>query len=163
VRKLLVLLAAVALLGAGCGGGGSSKGTTTAATTTAPGPPLTKAAYQAKLSEFSKEARQKLGTTSKSFDKLTTTEVQELVDALHGFAAKLRSVTPPPAVKALHAQLIAAMDDLADEFPGIAKKLKATKDPSVAISTLFGAKGFQELIKVGAGFQKAGFELNLNG
>jgi hypothetical protein len=163
VRKLLLLLAAVALLGAGCGGGGSSKGTTTAATTTAPSPPLTKAAYQAKLSELSKEARQQLGTTSRTFNKLTNSDVQELVDALHGFAAKLETVTPPPAVKALHVRLIAAMNDLGDEFPGIVTKLKATKDPSVAISTLFGAKGFQELIKVGADFQKAGYTLNLNG
>ena len=44
VRRLVVILAAVGLLVAGCGGSSSSKGTTTTVPT---GPPLTKADYQA--------------------------------------------------------------------------------------------------------------------
>ena len=43
-------------------------------------------------------------------------------------------------MKALHAQLIKAMQDLGDEFPAIAKKLnQPSKDPSAAITALFGA------------------------
>ena len=67
-------------------------------------------------------------------------------------------------MKALHARLIQAMEDLGDEFPDIAKKLNSSgKDPSAAITALLGAHAVQELIKVGNDFKKKGYNLNLNG
>lgn len=154
MRWLVTLLAAVVLVAGGCGGGGGS------------GPsskPLGKAEYQAKLEQTSKEISTQLGPESEDFSKLTDKDVGKLVDALHSFADKLRDINPPAEVKALHARLIGAMNDLADEFPDIASKLKTTKDPSTAIAALFGAKGIQELVKLGEDFKKKGYDLNLNG
>jgi len=76
---------------------------------------------------------------------------------------KLDAINPPDEVKTLHADLVKALDDLADEFPGIAKQLKETKDPSAAITALFGAKGIQELVRLGNEFKKKGYDLDLNG
>jgi len=159
VRRLLILLAAVTLLAAGCGGGGSGGSTTPPSAK-----PLTKAAYQAKLASTAKEIGQQLGgPKNQDFSKMTAKDVQAFVDAMHAFTAKLGQITPPAEVAGLHRQLIAALNDFADEFPGIAEKLKATKDPSTAIAALFGAKGIQELVKLGNEFKKKGYNLNLNG
>ncbi len=55
------------------------------------------------------------------------------------------------------------MNDLGDDFPAIAKQLNSSgKDPSAAISALFGAKAVQELIKVGNEFKAKGYNLDLN-
>lgn len=161
VRALLILVAMAALL-AGCGGGGSKSGSGGSGKPS--GPPLTKAAYQAKLQSISKEIGDSIGSSA-SKEKIAKKEVDKLVGAFHTFADRLREVNPPAAVKGLHAQLIQAMDDLGDEFPDIAKKLNSApkNDPSAAITALFGAHGVQELIKVGNGFKKAGYNINLNG
>ena len=156
MRRLLILVTAVVLL-AGCGGGGSSDGGTPS------GPPLTKKSYQAKLQSISKEIGDSIGSST-SKGKIAKKEVDKLVTAFHAFADRLREVNPPAGVKDLHAQLIQAMDDLGDEFPDLAKKLNSSgKDPSKAISALFGAHAVQELIKVGNDFKKKGYNLNLNG
>ena len=161
VRRLLILFAAVALL-AGCGGGGGSKSGDGGGGKPS-SPPLTKQAYQAKLQSISKEIGNSIGSSTGK-GKLATKEVDKLVGAFHTFADRLREVNPPTAVKALHAQLIQAMEDLGNEFPDIAKKLNSSsKDPSAAITALFGAHAVQELIKVGNGFKKKGYDLNLNG
>ena len=153
MRRFLILLAAVALVAAGCGGGGSSSSK-----------PLTKAAYQAKLAATAKEIGQQLGgPKNQDFSKMTDKDVQAFVGAMHSFTTKLKQITPPTEVAGLHRQLIAALNDFADEFPGIAKQLKTTKDPSTAIAALFGAKGIQELVKLGDEFKKKGYNLNLNG
>jgi hypothetical protein len=155
VRRLTVLLAAVALLAAGCGGGGKSA--------TESNPPLTKQQYQAKLTQIESEIQKQLGGSSTSIDKMTDAQGASFVTALHTFASRLQAVNPPPAVASLHRQLIQAVNDLADEFPGLLKKLRGTKDPSAALTTLFGAKAIQEALKLGAEFKKAGYQLNLSG
>jgi hypothetical protein len=165
VRALIVVLGIVALLAAGCGGGGSSSGTTTGggpATTAPTGPPLTKAAYQAKLRQISTDIGNSIGQSSTT-GKIPKGDVDKLVRAFHTFADRLAELNPPAAVKQVHARLIKAMDDLGDEFPGIAAKLnKSGKDPSAAIKALFGAHAIQELIKVGQEFKQKGYNLNLN-
>lgn len=164
MRRLLVLFLAVGLVVAGCGGGGGKKasGTTTSAAKPS-GPPLTKAAYQAKLQSISADIAKKIGTSSSS-NHISKADVGKLVTAFHTFAARLREVNPPVAVKALHVRLIKAMQDLGDEFPAIASKLNSSgKDPSSAIAALFGAHAIQELVKIGNDFKKAGYNLNLNG
>jgi hypothetical protein len=153
VRKLLFLFAAVAVLAVGCGGGGSSSSSK----------PLTKEEYQAKLESTAKEIGKQLGSSQSDIAKMTSDDLKKFTAALHTFADKLQEIDPPAAVKKLHADLVRAINDIADEFPDIAAKLKATKDPSAAITILFGAKGIQELVKLGTEFKKAGYDLNLNG
>ncbi len=53
MRRLTILLAALALLAAGCGGGGDDSGS---GTTKPTGPPLTKQAYEQKLKSITKES-----------------------------------------------------------------------------------------------------------
>jgi len=164
VRAPILVLAIAGLLVAGCGGGGSSSGTTTVrpATTAPTVPPLTKAAYQAKLRQISTEIGNSIGQSSSS-GKIPKGDVNKIVTAFHTFADRLAELNPPAPVKQLHAQLVNAMDDLGDEFPSIAAKLnKSGKDPSAAITALFGAHAIQELIKVGQEFQKKGYHLDLN-
>ena len=160
MRKLVVILAAVGLLVAGCGGDSSSKGTTTTVPT---GPPLTRAAYQAKLKQIATEISKEIGKTSSSGKEIPKEDVDKLVKAFHQFAARLAAVNPPAAVKQIHADLVKTMNDLGDDFPAIAKQLNSSgKDPSAAIKALFGAKAIQELIKVGNDFKAKGYKLDLN-
>jgi len=161
VRRLVVFFAALGLLVAGCGGGGSgSKGTTTITPT---GPPLTKAAYQAKLRQIAVQISSEIGKTSASGKSIPKEDVDKLVKAFHEFADRLAQVNPPAAVKQIHADLVKTMNDLGDTFPAIAKQLNSSgKDPSAAINALFGAKAIQELVKVGNDFKKKGYNLDLN-
>lgn len=159
VRRLVVILAAVGLLVAGCGGS-SSKSTTT---TEPSGPPLTKAAYQAKLKQIATEISKEIGKTSSSGNQIPKEDVDKLVKAFHEFAARLAAVNPPAAVEQIHADLVKTMNDLGDSFPAIAKQLNSSgKDPSAAVTVLFGAKAIQELIKVGNDFKAKGYKLDLN-
>ena len=65
-------------------------------------------------------------------------------------------------MKALHADLVQAMDDLGDEFPDIAKKLNAERRTRAPRSPPSSArKAIQELIKVGNEFKAKGYNLNL--
>ena len=160
VRRLVVILAAVGLLVAGCGSSSSSKGTTTTVPT---GPPLTKADYQAKLKQIATEISQEIGKTSSSGNEIPKEDVDKLVKAFHEFAARLAAVNPPAAVKAIHADLVKTMNDLGDGFPAIAKQLNSSgNDRSAAVSALLGAKAIQELIKVGNDFKAKGYKLDLN-
>ncbi|HSS74885.1 MAG TPA: hypothetical protein VLK53_15100 [Gaiellaceae bacterium] len=159
MRRLVVILAAVGLLVAGCGSS-SSKGTTTTVPT---GPPLTKADYQAKLKQIATEISQEIGKTSSSGNEIPKEDVDKLVKAFHEFAARLAAVNPPAAVKAIHADLVKTMNDLGDGFPAIAKQLNSSgNDRSAAVSALLGAKAIQELIKVGNDFKAKGYKLDLN-
>ncbi len=159
MRRLLILLTAVALLVAGCGGGGSSSGETTVA---APPPPLTRAQYQQRLQSLIAGISKRLGRSTTA-GNLTNADIDGLADAFRSFAERLRNLRPPPAVKALHARLVKAMTDFGNEFPQIAKRLKAAKDPSTAISALLGSRSVQELYKVVNELKAKGYELDLNG
>ena len=165
MRPLIVVLGTLALLAAGCGGGSSTSGggaTTVARTTTSSAPLLSKAAYQATLIRISTEIGNSIGQSGRT-GKIPKGDVDKLVKAFHKFADRLGELNPPAAVKQLHAQLIRAVDDLGDEFPHIAAQLnKSGKDPSTAITALFGAHAVQELIKVGEEFRKKGYNLDLN-
>ena len=152
MRKVafLVLAATVTLALAGCGGGGSKSSK-----------PLTKAEYQAKITQIAKDVSAGVGSTASS-STISDADVKKLVKALRQFADQLETVTPPAEVKDLHVQLVAVMRQLADEFPGIADKLKNAKDPSAAIGALFGAKSIQKLAKLQKDFKKKGYNLTLN-
>ena len=161
VRRLVVILATVSLLVAGCGGGSSSSKSTTR--TGPSGPPLTKAAYQAKLKQIATAISNEIGKTSSSGKQIPKEDVDKVVKAFHEFADRLAAVNPPAAVEQIHADLVKTMNDLGDSFPAIAKQLNSSgKDPSAAITALFGAKAIQELIKVGNDFKAKGYKLDLN-
>ena len=153
MRKLLILAGMVALLAAGCGGGSSSNESK----------PLTKEAYQAQLAQTAKEIGDKVGKTQNDIAKMTDADLTQFSGVVHEFAAELDKINPPTEVADLHKQLVQAMNDLADEFPDVAKKLKATKDPSEAIGLLFGMKAIGELVKLGDDFKAKGYDLKLNG
>jgi hypothetical protein len=162
VRRLTIVLAASALLLAGCGGGGGGSGGSGVASKPS-GPPLTKAQYQAKLKQIAKDVSTSLGSTSNSKKKVSKADVDKFVKALHSFADQLAQINPPAGIKALHTRLVGAMNDLADEFPGITDKLNNAKDASTAIAALFGAKAIQELSKLATEFKAKGYVLSLNG
>jgi hypothetical protein len=161
ILGFVALLCLVVLIGAGCGGGGSGEA---AGTTTAPvAPPLSKAAYQAKLKQLLAEISSKIGQTGTS-GKLDQGDVDKVSDAFHSLAEQLAKVNPPVAVKGLHAKLVKAMNDLGDEFPDIAEKLNnVSKDPSAVIKALFGAHAIQELRKLTSELKAKGFDVGLNG
>src|SRR3954469_6796644 len=121
MRKLLILLGVVALLAAGCGGGGGGGSGRK---------PLTKEEYQAQLKQTAKEIGDKIGKTHNDIDKMTDAELKQFTATVDEFADELAKIDPPEEVAALHARLVQAMRDLGDEFPEVARKLKATKDPS---------------------------------
>ena len=75
VRRLVIIFAAVGLLVAGCGGGSNSSKATT--TTGPSGPPLTKAAYQAKLKQIATEISNEIGKTSSSGKKIPKDEIAQ--------------------------------------------------------------------------------------
>ena len=152
VRKLLILLGLVALLATGCGGGGGSESK-----------PLTKAEYQAQLEQTAKEIGDKVGKTQKDIDKMTDAELKQFTDVVHEFADKLEEINPPAEVANLHKRLVQAMNDLADEFPDTAKKLKAAKGPGEGIKIVFGTKAIGELVRLGYEFKSKGYDLTLTG
>ena len=152
MRRLLILLGVVALFAAGCGGGGGSESK-----------PLTKEAYQAQLEQTAKEIGDKVGKTQNDIATMTDADLKQFSDVVHEFADALNKINPPTEVADLHKRLVQAMNDLADEFPDAAKKLKGTKDASEAISILFGMKAIGELLKLGNDFKAKGYDLKLNG
>ena len=160
-------LTVVALLLAGCGGGGSKSGSgTTAATTTVikpTGPPLSKAAYQAKLQSIAKDIASKLQTATGSSKKATPQDLAAAQKALSEFADELAKVNPPPAVAQAHVLLIGAMRQLSTDIADIFGKVSKAKSPSDAIAALFGAPAVQQLIKVQQLFKAKGYKLDLSG
>jgi hypothetical protein len=148
VRRLVIVLTASVLLLAGCGQSGA---------------PLTKAEYQAKLHQTSADLAKQISGTSSNFDTLTERDLTQIFWALKNFAAQVRAIHPPDEVGDLNAQLAGAIDDLADEFPGLARTLKRTKDPKEAIAALFGAKAIVELDQLDHAFKSRGYNLGLNG
>ena len=123
MRKLLILLGVVALLGAGCGGGGSdsNKGTESK--------PLTKQAYQAKLAQTAKEIGAQIDQTQSDIDKMTEDDLNQFSDVVHRFADRLAQIHAPEEIADLHGRLVQAMNHLADEFPEVARKLQGNEGP----------------------------------
>ncbi len=171
-RTLIPLLLVVVFVAAGCGGGNKSSSGSTSATTAKTataavkpsGPPLTKAQYEAKLRSIAAEVAKSFGSTSTS-KTLTKADIGRFVTAMHELASRFAAVKPPAEIKTIHAKLIQALNDFADEFPQIADQLNkaaAKKDASGAIAALFGAHAVQELNQVQTDLKNKGYTLNLN-
>jgi len=167
VRRLLVTLVLVALVLAGCGGGGSKSGSgTTAPATTVvkpSGPPLSKAAYQAKLQSIAKDIGSKLQAAGGTNKKASAADLAAAKKALNEFADELAKINPPPEVKQAHLLLIQAMRQFANDIEGIFKNVSKAKNASDAIAALFGAPAVQALVKAQQAFKAKGYNLNLGG
>ena len=150
-RGVVVLLAVLGLLTAGCGGGGSEGSSS---------PPLTKAQYQAKLQQLSNEIGAELRQSVGASTKLQESDVPKLQDSLRTFAGKVAALSPPTDVEDLHTQLVAAMRGLADDLPTLVDTLNKAKDPSEAIAALFGAKSIQALIKLQQEYKAKGYDIS---
>ena len=152
MRRLAVLVAAVGLVAAGCGGGGGGGETTSK--------PLTKAEYQSKLQQLSNQIgaqlRQSIGATT----NLKKSDVPKLQTALRSFARKVDALNPPAAVADLHTRLVKAMQGLADDLPSLVAQIDTAKDPSAAITALFGAKSIQALLRLQQAYKDKGYDIS---
>src|SRR5215471_16128082 len=149
--RLLVLLAALGLVAAGCGGGGGSESS---------GKPLTKAQYQAQLQQLSNEVgaqlREKVGAST----KLKKSDIPKLQDSLQSFADRIEALNPPANVKDLHVRLVAAMRGLSDDLPSLVDDLDKASDPSAAIAALFGRKSIQNLLTLQQEYKDKGYDIS---
>ncbi len=150
---LLLVAAAAVLALAGCGGSGGGARSSK---------PLTKAEYQATITRIAKDVASGVGSTTNS-KTISDADVAKFVGALRDFAGELEPIEPPAAIRDLHVRLVAAMRQLADEFPAIADKLRSSKDPSAAIGALFGAESIQKLVELQNRFKANGYNLDLSG
>jgi hypothetical protein len=159
VRRLVVVLAAVSLVLAGCGGGGGGSSKPAAA-------PLTKSAYQAKLAQIAKDIGARLKATTSAAKTPTKKDLDAAKKAILGFADELEQVSPPAEVAKAHQDLITGMRRLGNDLQGIFKKADEAakaKDPSAALAAVFGAPAIQLLLKAQQEFKAKGYNLNLNG
>lgn len=166
MRRLLVALVLLALVLAGCGGGSKSGGGTTSGSTTIAkpsGPPLSKAAYQAKLQTMAKDIAAKLQASSSGSKTPSKADLEATKKALNDFADELEQVNPPPAVTQTHALLIRALRQFSDDLEGIFANVSKAKDASAAIAALFGAPAVRLLIQAQQAFKAKGYNLNLSG
>ena len=145
---IVALLVTIGLVAAGCGGSSSSS------------KPLTKAEYQAQLQQISNDIGSQLKTSIGSSKDLKKGDVPKIQDALNSFADKIAAMKPPANVSDLNQQLAAAMKQLSSDLPGIISNLDSAKDPSAAITALFGAKSLQALIKLQSEFKAKGYDIS---
>ncbi len=145
---IVALLVTIGLVAAGCGGSSSSS------------KPLTKAEYQAQLQQISNDIGSQLKTSIGSSKNLKKGDVPKIQDALNSFADKIAAMKPPANVSDLNQQLAAAMKQLSNDLPGIISNLDSAKDPSAAITALFGAKSLQALIKLQNEFKAKGYDIS---
>jgi hypothetical protein len=145
---VIVLLAAVGLVAAGCGGGSSSS------------KPLTKAAYQAKLQQLSNGIGSQLSKSMGGSTKLEQSDVPKLQKALRSFAGEVEGLTPPVEVAKLHTRLVVALRRLADDVPALIGQVQKASDPSEAIAALLGAKSVQNLVALQQAYQARGYDIS---
>jgi hypothetical protein len=137
----LALIGAIALLAGGCGGKkqastGTRTTTTsaTAATTSAAGSTqaasstggvLSHNAYDSQMATLGKVLGTSLGTLPAAANAkqaaIAAVKVQQEIRAL---AKRLQAINPPPKVKAAHAELTKAVNELADQLTPIIAKLQ---------------------------------------
>jgi hypothetical protein len=149
---VIVLLAAVGLVAAGCGGGGGSRESSS--------PPLTKAQYQAKLQQLSNEVGAQLRQSIGASTKLKKSDIPKLQASLRSFAGKVAALSPPGEVEDLHTQLVAAVRGLADDLPNLLETVNKAQDASAAIAALFGAAPIQALIKLQQEYKDKGYDIS---
>jgi hypothetical protein len=165
---MLAAGAVFVLLAAGCGGGGSKSstptttGTTTAAATTTgaaeSSTPLPKATYVIKMKAIGRS----LSTSLNSLGAATTAQkaasaLQAVQTDLRHAAERIEALTPPPAIKAQHAQLAKAVRDFADELDPVITKLQSGN--MQALSTVPTLKGLQEIQTASTQIASKGYKI----
>ena len=114
MRKLLILLGVIALVGVGCGSGSGSESK-----------PLTKEAYQAQLAQTAREIGDKVGKTQNDIATMSDADLKQFSDVVHEFADELDKINPPTGLT--HQAAGAGDERFGDEFPAAAKKPKGTR------------------------------------
>jgi hypothetical protein len=166
-----LLIGAAILLAAGCGGGGSSTsgspaaGTTTTADTTASTTtsaeettPLPKADYVRKMKTIGRSLSTSLNTLGSATTAAAAAKALQAVQTdLRDAAERIESLAPPEAVKSLHAQLVKAVRDFADELDPVINKLKAGK--MTALSSVPTLKGLREIQTASTAIANKGFKI----
>ena len=169
--KLLSLLAlgAAVLLLAGCGGGGGGTTSGAAATTTTTttettttsttsGQGLGKAEYVSQM----KVIGQSLSTSLNTLGSATTaakaaTALAKVQTDLRTAADNLAAINPPDSIKTLHADLVKAVRDFADELDPVITQLKAGK--MGALSTVPTLKGLTEIQTASTAISNKGYKI----
>ena len=151
MKTVLVVLAAVGLVAAGCGGGNGSDSSSK---------PLTKAQYQAKLQQLSNEVGVQLRQSIGASTKLKESDIPKLQASLRSFAGKVADLRPPAPVEDLHTRLVAAVRSLADDLPKLLETVNTAQDPSAAIAALFGAKPIPALISLQQAYKDKGYDIS---
>jgi hypothetical protein len=149
VRRAVVLVIALALL-AGCGGSGNDETSK----------PLTKAQYQTQLQQLSNDVGAELRRSIGASTTLKKSDVPKLQRSLRSFARRVDALNPPMDVQDLHTRLVAAMRGLADDLPSIVSTIDNAKDPSAAITALFGAKSIHSLIQLQQAYKDKGYDIS---
>ncbi len=163
-RQVPFLALAAALLLAGCGGGGggssTAPATTAAATTTgaAAAQALGKAAYVAQMRAIGRSLSASLTALGKATTAANAaTALKQVQDDLRAAAEKLAAITPPARVAALHARLVRAVREFADELSSVIAQLQAGKLSALsAVPTL---KGLAEIQAASAAIQGRGYKI----
>ncbi len=159
---LVLLVVALPALASACGGGGSSSsGTTattsttltaTAASTTSGGAPLSKRAYERRMSKLFTQLTQAyggLGAVNPLDPASSARLLDRLASGLDVAADKLEAINPPAAVARAHERLVAAVRSWADELhdrASEARKAGSTKALS-GISKLPGFAAIQSALE----------------
>lgn len=153
VAAAIVICAA--LLAAGCGGSGGAGGSR------ASGPPLTKAAYEAKVAEIVKGLNARYGRISSDPTTLSPTGLAQVQGGLRYLADRLDRLNPPAEVRDLHDRYVGAVRALADELPDLTAKVK--ENPASGLETLLASKPFATLLGISQAFRQKGYDVNLKG
>jgi hypothetical protein len=141
-----------AVLLAGCGGDASSGG---------PKPkrvPLTKADYQARLSQIVASVSAKYGTVPINPSTISNGNLAKAEQGLRVLADRLARVNPPTEVATLHADYVEALRSLADELPELTAQMG--DDPAAGLDVLLGSESVQALLRAAQGFSEKGYDLN---
>ncbi len=138
------MIAAVVVL-AGCGGGSK---------------PLSSSEYVNQVNAVAKDlttATGKLGSATNGPAAAAQLTVAQA--ALKRAGGQLGAITPPPAIKTPHRQLVKAVDELANELTPVIARLK-TGDLS-ALAAALSLKGVGDAQRAIAAITKAGYKIQI--
>ena len=144
VTALLVVVAATALLAAGCGGSSPE--------------PLSKADYVSQVKAIGKDLSTSLnGIGSPKDSKTAATALTSVQSDLRDAVKKLEDITPPDNVKTAHENLTKAVGEFADELDPIIDKLNDGKLSALgSVTTL---KGLTDIQSAATAIGKAGYNI----
>jgi len=167
--RTLALIGALALLVGGCGGSKHAATTTTTTTATAKttttsapatsGGALSKQAYDTQMATLGKVLGTSLGTLPQAANAKQAAKAMLKVQAdVRELAKNLQTIHPPAPVKADHAQLVKAVNELADQLTPILAKLE--KGNFKAIAQVASLSSFDDITKAVDKIETAGYSIS---